>query len=186
MAQPPLHLTWLDFKSYDERGSYAAVCSMLPHIEIFDLDRCLDLRAAVILGGPIDRENLYNPPDQGGSWRSGLMAGSHTQSVLCCDWNKNQRNVMATGSADTTVKLWDLETAECANTLRLHKSEVLRMKWHPQVFPLVLHGPASLGTAIPHPPTSPCPRNIPAPPQYTQSHRTTHSLDARHHRTHPS
>lgn len=67
-----------------------------------------------------------------------LVPGSHTDSVLFSDWNRLEPSVVATGSADQTIKLWDLNTAACAGTLRVHSSEVLSVRWHPQERSVIL------------------------------------------------
>lgn len=38
---------------------------------------------------------------------------------------------MASGSADTTVKIWDLNTQTCLHTMNHHKGKVQSIKWHP-------------------------------------------------------
>ena len=38
---------------------------------------------------------------------------------------------MASGSADTTVKIWDLNTEKCLHTMEHHRNKVQSIKWHP-------------------------------------------------------
>ncbi|PHJ23336.1 wd g-beta repeat-containing protein, partial [Cystoisospora suis] len=39
--------------------------------------------------------------------------------------------ILASGSADDTVKLWDLTTARCLYTYRHHTNKVQSIRWHP-------------------------------------------------------
>ena len=46
-------------------------------------------------------------------------------------WNPVHRNGLASGSADNTVKLWDLNTGNCAATLAHCDDKVQAVRWHP-------------------------------------------------------
>lgn len=52
----------------------------------------------------------------------------HTNTVLCLDWSKN--NFLASGSMDKTVKLWNIDRAECLETFE-HSDFVTSVKFHP-------------------------------------------------------
>lgn len=52
----------------------------------------------------------------------------HSNTVLCLDWSKN--NFLASGSMDKTVKLWNVDRAECLETLQ-HTDFVTSVKFHP-------------------------------------------------------
>jgi len=39
--------------------------------------------------------------------------------------------VIASGSADQTVKLWDLSSMTCSHTCTHHKDKVVSVQWHP-------------------------------------------------------
>eukprot|EP01001_Neometanema_parovale_P005678 NODE_2093_length_1514_cov_11.253055_g1992_i0.p1 GENE.NODE_2093_length_1514_cov_11.253055_g1992_i0~~NODE_2093_length_1514_cov_11.253055_g1992_i0.p1 ORF type:complete len:429 (+),score=58.39 NODE_2093_length_1514_cov_11.253055_g1992_i0:109-1395(+) len=130
LAKPPLDLAWMDFSPGGDHGSAVAVATLSPFIEVFDLLRPSDIRAAVTLGGCKDEDDKYmDIPHE--ELLTRLVKGSHTDAVLSVNWNTFQRNVLASGSADKTVKLWNLATGECAQTLKHHRSEVLHVRWCP-------------------------------------------------------
>jgi periodic tryptophan protein 1 len=64
-----------------------------------------------------------------------LKAGSHTDAVMSLSWNHVHRQIIASGSADCTVKLWDVTQAgtdQCnAGTFTHHKGKVQKVLWHP-------------------------------------------------------
>ncbi len=56
---------------------------------------------------------------------AGLMANSHSDAVMTLSLNPHQNEYLASGSADTTVRIWDLEEQECKATFtNLHKDKV--------------------------------------------------------------
>jgi len=60
---------------------------------------------------------------------SSSMPG-HTDSVLCCSFSPDS-SLCATGSGDTTVRLWDLGTELPHKELKGHKNWVLQVQWSP-------------------------------------------------------
>ncbi|CAD26538.1 putative WD-repeat protein [Encephalitozoon cuniculi GB-M1] len=55
------------------------------------------------------------------------VLSGHTKGVWCVSFGKN---LMATCSADTTVKIWKIETFECTGTLSGHRSAVLKAQFY--------------------------------------------------------
>ncbi len=128
-------------------GNYVAVGTFDTGIEIWNADVLNVLEPSVILGGedttasdavwakkfgmksaPKPRYNANNG--------SGLCNGSHTDAVMSLSWNQIHRQVLASGSADTTVKLWDVTKADdanggCAATFNIHSGKVQSTAWHP-------------------------------------------------------
>ena len=116
----PLAMEWLDFDpAEDEPGNFVAISSMTPEIEIWDIDVVNSLEAAFVLGsGKRKKKKL------------GSMSG-HTDAVLDLSWNRLQRNVLASASADFTIGLWDLTTGKMASSFEDHVEKVQALQWHP-------------------------------------------------------
>lgn len=57
--------------------------------------------------------------------------GSHTDSVISLSLNFSHRNILASGSADSTMKIWDLGEAKNIYTSNHHSSRVNKVKWSP-------------------------------------------------------
>jgi len=117
-------------------GNFCAV-GMFDHpgIEIWNLDILDVLEPTSVLGG------LVNHPATTTSKKkkkkratTRLSPGSHTDTVMCLDWNKVHRQIIASGSADHTVKLWDVTRqngAPPASTCTHHTDKVQSVKFHP-------------------------------------------------------
>lgn len=62
----------------------------------------------------------------------------HAGPVMCLEANRLQQNVLASGSADHVVKLWDLGSGKCASSFTHHKSKVQCVRWHAEEPSLLL------------------------------------------------
>ena len=57
---------------------------------------------------------------------------AHNAEVNAVAWNPNCEYVLVTGSADQTLKLWDLRTfKEALHTFEGHEADVLQCAWSP-------------------------------------------------------
>ncbi|KAH7569531.1 hypothetical protein JRO89_XS06G0180100 [Xanthoceras sorbifolium] len=100
-------------------GNFMAVGSMEPSIEIWDLDIIEEVQPCVILGG-VDKEKMAKKKKKGKKSSIKYKEGSHTDAVLGLAWNKEFRNILASASADETVKIWDIAEGKCTITLEHH------------------------------------------------------------------
>lgn len=114
----PLCLTWLDFHPADDQpGNYVAVGDMSSVIKIYDLD-VVDVLEPDYTLGKLKKSNKKK-------------SKYHTEAVLSLSWNKNVRNLLASGSADSSVIVWDLSEGTVLNKLSFHSNKVQAVEWHP-------------------------------------------------------
>eukprot|EP00455_Lapot_gusevi_P039893 TRINITY_DN448_c0_g1_i2.p1 TRINITY_DN448_c0_g1~~TRINITY_DN448_c0_g1_i2.p1 ORF type:complete len:524 (+),score=178.02 TRINITY_DN448_c0_g1_i2:177-1574(+) len=133
----PLSFAWMDTdpRNSDTRGNFVAVSTFLPAIEIWNLDVIDALEPVASLGGIDDSE----PPSEGkkkkkkkqGKKQKKYLPGSHTDAVLSLSWNQAYRTRLASGSADQSIKLWDVSTQQCTHTLNLHSNKVQSVSFNP-------------------------------------------------------
>ena len=64
----------------------------------------------------------------------------HVDAVLSLAANRKHRNLLASSSADKTLKLWDLNTTKCAKSYTHHTDKVCSLAWHPQDSTVLLSG----------------------------------------------
>ncbi|BEJ14835.1 hypothetical protein CspHIS471_0406020 [Cutaneotrichosporon sp. HIS471] len=114
----PLCVEWLDFASgssdSSKTGNFVAVGSFDPSIEIWDCDVVDGLYPQAILGpaGSLEKP-VAKPKGTGKKKRKQIVQPTanpdhHVQPVLTLSWTPRFRNLLLSGSADATVKLWDL------------------------------------------------------------------------------
>lgn len=128
----PLCLAWLDCDlKGGERGNYVAVGTMQPEIEIWDLDILDAVEPAVVLGGHKRRSSAKQSSEKKKKKKvTKLKEGSHTDAVLGLAWNSEYRNVLASASADSSIKIWDIVTQKCEHTICSHSDKVQAVSWN--------------------------------------------------------
>jgi WD40 repeat protein len=88
-------------------GSFGAVSTCEPEIEVWNLDVIDALQPVLVLGGHSGDVSGVAPELQSEKRRNkqGFKEGSHRDSVLALAWNSTFRNALASGSADRTIKV---------------------------------------------------------------------------------
>lgn len=124
----PLCLAWLDCPPYQNEsgvqsnvGNFMAVGTFNPAIEIWNLDVLDPLEPTATLGGeaPV-KKNKGNKKKNTPKYKP----GSHEGAVMSLAWNKSYRQMIASASADATVKIWDVTTQLCSHTFNHHRDKV--------------------------------------------------------------
>jgi len=141
----PLCVTWMDTaRTNGAPGSFAAIGTMDTEIEVWDLD-CIDSMVPVQVLGGEDHDAAESAVKSKGKKKKKkktkvLKEGSHKEAVLGLSWNQMQRHVLASASADKTVKIWDVPRASCLHTLTHHTDKVQALQWHPTEAAVLLTG----------------------------------------------
>ncbi|KAL2635253.1 hypothetical protein R1flu_006732 [Riccia fluitans] len=151
----PLSLAWLDCGPIGkEKGNFVAVGTMQPEIEIWDLDVIDDVEPAAMLGGPVvsrleqEIKKKKSKKKKKKEKKIKLKEGSHTDAVLGLAWNLEFRNVIASASADHSVKIWDVVTQKCQHTVHSHNDKVQAVAWNKKQPTVLLSGSFDRTVAI--------------------------------------
>lgn len=144
----PLCTEWLDLavgktniENSNSKANFVAIGTLDPDIEIWDLDTvdCMYPNAILGHGGHAcdvgSRKKIKKK-------RKAKKANNeyHVDAVLSLAANRQHRNLIASASADKTVKLWDLNTATCAGSNSYHTDKVCSLQWHPIESTVLLSG----------------------------------------------
>lgn len=144
----PLCVEWIDLPVGDpmaqtEKGNHVAVGTFDPDIEIWDLDTIDRMYPNAILGrGEDDLKAEAGQEKKKKKRKKSKKANDqhHVDAVLSLAANRNHRNLLASSSADKTVKLWDLTTTKCAKSYSFHTDKVCSIAWNPNESTNLLSG----------------------------------------------
>lgn len=140
----PLAVEWLNMPISkpgepapdNPKANFVAVGTMDPDIEIWDLDTVDCMYPNAVLGQGTAEASAAPPmPGQKKKKKKKSKQANdayHIDSVLALSANRFHRNLLASASADTTVKLWDLSTQQCAKSYNdFHNDKVCALHFHP-------------------------------------------------------
>ncbi|CAG4920807.1 unnamed protein product [Colias eurytheme] len=115
----PLCIEWLSHDPSDPQpGNLCALGGMDPVIQVWDLDIENCLEPAFKLGKKPNKKKK-------------IQRIGHKDAVLDLSWNRNFTHVMASGSADNTVLLWDLDQGTPHTKLDYFQDKVQSLVFHP-------------------------------------------------------
>ncbi|KAG1855327.1 transductin family protein/WD-40 repeat family protein [Suillus subalutaceus] len=156
----PLCLEWLDFPPASSEmqtdtppkfGNYIAVGTLDPEIEIWSLDVMESMYPDMILGRP-DKTAAHVPVPAGTGKKKRKKTKHrpssdtyHVDAVLGLSWNRTHRHMLASASADRTVKLWDLsrpivDGEGAIRSFGVHKDKVQAVQWNEKEPTVLLSG----------------------------------------------
>ena len=146
----PLCVEWLDLPvgkgtaDVNSKGNFVAVGTFDPDIELWDLDTIDSMYPNAILGqgGEETKTENADKKKEKKKRKKSKKANDyyHVDAVLSLAANKQHRNLLASSSADKTVKLWDLTTQKCAKSYSRHSDKVCSIAWHPKEATVLLSG----------------------------------------------
>eukprot|EP00730_Choanoeca_flexa_P015324 TRINITY_DN7015_c0_g1_i1.p1 TRINITY_DN7015_c0_g1~~TRINITY_DN7015_c0_g1_i1.p1 ORF type:complete len:516 (+),score=141.81 TRINITY_DN7015_c0_g1_i1:126-1550(+) len=128
----PLCVEWIGYDpgADNQRGNLVAVGSMHADIDIWDLD-------VIDAPEPVATLASLGPKPQKKKKKNGKKAKrpvvGHRAGVLGLAWNREQPNLLASCSADTTVRLWDLDTGSSLRAYTHHSKTVESVAWNSEI-----------------------------------------------------
>ncbi|KAL1843164.1 hypothetical protein VTJ49DRAFT_2914 [Mycothermus thermophilus] len=152
----PLCVEWLDIPvskpgvEKDAAANFVAIGTMDPDIEIWDLDTIDCMYPNAILGQAGSNNDDADGKKKKKKKKKSKKANDeyHVDAVLTLAANRKHRNLLASGSADKTIKLWDLHTAKCAKSYSYHTDKVCSLAWHAAESTVLLSGSYDRTAAI--------------------------------------
>lgn len=127
LAAYPLCVEWMKQSSGSE-GCYAAVGSIDHSIQLWNLEEADPLEPAQVLG------HARKPKAKTKKRRPKMPSGdvkAHDGPVLCLHGSSANPSVLASGSADQTLKVWDVTDGSCVHSFDHHSDKVQCVRWHP-------------------------------------------------------
>ena len=134
----PLWIEWIKYvpgesTQINNKGNFVAVGTFGTAIEIWNLDQVDVVEPYITLGGETEAgKNLPLKSMKAKKRKKYYNEGSHIDSVLCLSIHPTEVNYLASGSADKTVKIWDISNQKCVRDIKNHKDKVQVLEWNKQ------------------------------------------------------
>jgi len=125
----PLCIEYLDQAGPGLQGCYGAVGLIDNSIQIWDLEDSDPVEPASSLGTARKKKGKSKSKKRAITTTLGNQA--HDGAVMCLHGSIFNRNVLASGSADETLKVWDVTENKCVHTYSHHGNKVQTLRWHP-------------------------------------------------------
>ncbi|XP_058798424.1 periodic tryptophan protein 1 homolog [Phymastichus coffea] len=125
----PLCFEWLNFDPSDilKPVNFCAIGNYSSVIDVWDLDIVGSVDPVFQLGKKSNK-------------KKNIKHVGHKNSVLDIAWNTSLNHILASGSADKTVILWDLEFGTPSTKLTSFENVVQSIKWHETESHILLTG----------------------------------------------
>ena len=138
LSSYPLAIEWLSADLTGKAsGNFAIVGTFLPEIQIWNLDIMDAVEPAAVLGGePGGSSSNVSSLSKKKSKSKG--SDSHTDAVMALALHPVDKRVLASGSADTSVKLWDISKQKCTVHCAKHTDKVQVVRWSAETGSLLL------------------------------------------------
>lgn len=160
----PICLAHGKIDSYGNSGNFVAVGTFDPRIEIWNLDIMDTLEPISTLGSSVhSNSNIKTNSLMGFSKMSKsdisirdnrkrnkdifnndeVQDGNHTAAVMSLSWNSIYHQLIASGSSDSTIKIWDIlrsTNMKPVVTFTNHSDKVQSVAWHPKDGALLASG----------------------------------------------
>ncbi|KRY83916.1 Periodic tryptophan protein 1 -like protein [Trichinella pseudospiralis] len=151
LEEPPLCIEHVMFnKDTRDKGNFCAVGTMDSAIELWNLDVVEAIEPVAVFG-------IRNQSSETAKKKAftccncyhichkllQLKKISHEDGVLSLTWNRILSHILASGSADFQIILWDIENQLGSAVLSGHSDKVQTIKWHPSESSRLLSGDTS-------------------------------------------
>lgn len=122
----PLCIEWISSVSTGREGSFAAIGLMDHTIQLWDLDAMGAMEPCMMLS----EGKKASSKKAGKTKRKQKAATAHDAPVLAIHGSSFNRNVLASASADESVKVWDVSENSCVHKYTHHTDKVQVARWH--------------------------------------------------------